>query len=30
MGVKLVAASTDPLDKAREVADEVGFPVGFG
>ena len=30
MGVKLVAASTDPPDKAREVADEVGFPVGFG
>ena len=30
MGVKLVAASTDPLDKAQEVADEVGFPVGFG
>ncbi len=29
MGVKLVAASTDPLDKAQEVADEVGFPVGF-
>ncbi len=30
MGVKLVAASTDPLEKAEEVADEVGFPVGFG
>ena len=30
MGVKLVAASVDALDKAREVADEVGFPVGFG
>ena len=30
MGVALVAASVDALDKAREVADEVGFPVGFG
>ena len=30
MGVKLVAASTDPVEKAQEVADEVGFPVGFG
>ena len=30
MGVKLVAASVDALDKAQEVADEVGFPVGFG
>ena len=30
MGVSVVAASVDPLDKAREVADEVGFPVGFG
>ena len=30
MGVALVAASVDPLDKAEEVAGEVGFPVGFG
>ena len=30
MGVAVVAASVDPLDKAREVADEVGFSVGFG
>ena len=30
MGVSVVAASVDPLEKAREVADEVGFPVGFG
>ena len=30
MGVSLVAASVDPLDKAEEVASEVGFPVGFG
>ena len=25
-----MAASVDPLDKAEEVASEVGFPVGFG
>lgn len=30
MGVSVVAASVDPLEKAQEVADEVGFPVGFG
>lgn len=30
MGVAVVAASVDPIEKAREVADEVGFPVGFG
>ena len=30
MGVRVIAASVDALDKAREVADEVGFPVGFG
>ncbi len=30
MGVRVIAASVDTLDKAREVADEVGFPVGFG
>ena len=30
MGVRIVAASVDPLDKAEEVANEVGFPVGFG
>jgi len=30
LGAKIVAASVDPLDKAREVADEVGFPVGYG
>ena len=30
MGVAVVAASVDPLDKAEEVANEVGFPVGFG
>ena len=26
----MVAASVDPLDKAKEVADEVNFPIGFG
>lgn len=30
LNAKVVAASVDPLDKAKEVADEVGFPVGFG
>lgn len=30
MGVAVVAASVDPLEKAQEVADEVGFAVGFG
>ena len=30
MGVKVVASSVDPLDKAQEVADEVNFPVGYG
>ena len=29
-GVSVVAASVDPLDKAKEVADEVNFPIGFG
>lgn len=30
IGVKVVAASVDPIDKAQEVADEVNFPVGHG
>jgi peroxiredoxin len=30
LNAKVVAASVDPLDKAKEVADEVGFPVGYG
>ncbi|MBL8385733.1 MAG: redoxin domain-containing protein [Burkholderiales bacterium] len=30
LGVKVFAASVDPEDKARLVADEVDFPVGFG
>lgn len=30
LGASVVAASVDPLDKAKEVADEVNFPVGYG
>ena len=30
LGAKIVAASVDPLDKAREVANEVGFPIAYG
>lgn len=30
LGIKVAAASVDPIDKAKEVADEVNFPVGFG
>jgi len=30
LGVKIVAASVDPMDKAKEVADELNFPVGHG
>ncbi len=30
LGIKVVAASTDPLDKAQEVAAELAFPVAFG
>ena len=30
LGVKIVAASVDPLDKAREVAATLSFPVGYG
>ena len=30
LGVKVAAASVDPLDKAKEVADEVDFPIGYG
>jgi peroxiredoxin len=30
LGVKIIAASVDPIDKAQEVADEVNFPVGYG
>lgn len=28
--MKVVAASTDPLDKAKEVAAELPFPVAYG
>ena len=30
LGAKVVAASVDPIDKAREVAAEVSFPIGYG
>ena len=30
LGVKVVAASVDPIDKAKEVAAELSFPVGYG
>ena len=30
LGASVIAASVDPIDKAREVADEVAFPVGYG
>jgi peroxiredoxin len=30
LGAKVLAASTDPLDKAREVASELPFPVAYG
>jgi peroxiredoxin len=30
LGIKIVAASVDPLDKAREVAAELSYPVGYG
>lgn len=30
LGVKVVAASVDDIEKAKEVADEVNFPVGYG
>ncbi len=30
LGVRVVAASVDPLDKAKEVAAELSFPVGYG
>ena len=30
LGIKVLAASTDPLDKAREVAAELSFPVAYG
>lgn len=30
LGVSVAAASVDSIDKAKEVADEVSFPVGYG
>ena len=30
VGAKVVAASVDALDKAKEVANEVGFPIAYG
>ena len=30
LDVKVIAISVDPEDKAKEVADEVSFPVAFG
>ena len=30
LGVKVVAASVDPIDKAREVAAGLSFPVAYG
>ncbi len=30
VGAKVVAASVDPLDKAKEVAVELSYPIGYG
>jgi len=30
LGVKVVAASVDPIDKAQEVAAELSYPVAYG
>lgn len=30
VGAKVVAASVDPLDKAREVAAGLSYPIGYG
>ncbi len=30
LGAAVVAASVDPIERAKEVADEVSFPVGYG
>lgn len=30
LGIKVVAASVDPLDKAQEVAAELSYPVAYG
>ena len=30
IGASIVAASVDPIDKAKEIADGLNFPVGYG
>lgn len=30
LGIKVVAASVDPIDKAREVAADLSFPMAYG
>lgn len=30
LGVKVTAASVDPIDKAKEVAADLSFPIGYG
>lgn len=30
LGIKVVAASVDPLDKAKEVAADLSYPIGYG
>lgn len=30
LGIKVVAASVDPLDKSAEVAAELSYPLGYG
>jgi alkyl hydroperoxide reductase subunit AhpC len=29
MGIKVIAASVDPLDKAKDIADTLSYPVGY-
>jgi len=30
LGIKVVAASVDPVDKAKEVAADLSYPIGYG
>ncbi len=30
LGAKVIAATTEPLEKAQEVADKISFPVAYG
>jgi peroxiredoxin len=30
LGVGIVAASVDPIDKAKEIAADLSFPIGYG